>query len=126
MLRGEGIQGLTAPLLQAGTRSVVATEWRIADASAMRVMEGLYRALARGGTVVDALRDAKLDALRAGAPPHEWAAFVAMGDPMVRVPLVLPSRWRSDAVWVGAVATALLLAVAYLWRRRKPSGGEVA
>jgi len=126
VLRGEGIQGLTAPLLQAGARSVVATEWRIADASAMRVMEGLYRALAGGSTVVDALRDAKLDALRAGAPPREWAAFVAMGDPMVRVPLVLPTAWRNDGVLVGVVATALLLALAYLWRRRKRSGGEMA
>jgi hypothetical protein len=126
VLRGEGIQGLTAPLLLAGARSVVATEWRIADSSAMRVMEGLYRGLASGSPVVDALQAAKLDALRAGAPPHEWAAFVAVGDPMVRVPLVLPSAWRNDAVRAGAVATALLLALAYLWRRRKRSGAEVA
>ena len=126
VLRGEGIQGLTAPLLQAGARSVVATEWRIADTSAIRIMEGLYRALAGGSTVVDALHAAKLGALRAGAPPSEWAAFVAMGDPMVRVPLVLPASRRNDAVWAGAVATALLLVLAYLWRRRKRRGAEVA
>ena len=126
MLRGEGIQGLTAPLLQAGARSVVATEWRIADTSAVRIMEGFYRALAEGHSVVDALRVAKLGALRAGAPPREWAAFVAMGDPTVRVPLVLPREWRNETLWAGAAATAVLLALAYRRLRRKRSGAEAA
>ena len=126
VLRGEGIRGLTAPLLQAGARSVVATEWRIADTSAVRIMEGFYGALADGRPVADALQASKLAALRAGALPREWAAFVATGDPMVRVALVRPPR-DGVAVWLrsaplavlGTLLAAVLLALGYGWRTRK-------
>lgn len=129
VLRGEGIRGLTAPLLQSGARAIVATGWRVDDAGATRVMEGFYRALAGGAVVVDALRAAKLEALRAGASPREWAAFVAIGDPMVRVPLVMPSA-GPDARWRVLAAVALLFAfwfvlraaLRYGSRRRKRSG----
>jgi CHAT domain-containing protein len=35
--------------------------------------------------VADALREAKLDALRDGLAPAAWAAFTVVGDPVVRV-----------------------------------------
>ncbi len=110
VLRGEGVQGLTAPLLQAGARSVVATTWRIADASAERVVGALYRALASGKTVSDGLREAKLEALRAGARPSEWAAYVSLGDPMTRIPLTEPGRPLIPEGWPWiAVGLALLV-----------------
>ncbi len=68
VVAGEGVQGLTAPLLQAGARSVVATRWRIADRAALRMVEPFYDGLAAGLPVGDALRAAKLAALRRGAP----------------------------------------------------------
>ena len=46
LVAGEGVQGLTAPLLQAGARSVVATRWRIADRAAVRMIQPFYDALA--------------------------------------------------------------------------------
>ncbi|HXV85247.1 MAG TPA: CHAT domain-containing protein [Gemmatimonadales bacterium] len=117
VLAGEGIQGLTAPLLQAGARSVVATGWRIADQRAASLVDGFYRALASGNPVGDALRSAKVAAMRSGAPPAEWAAFVAVGDPMVRIPLVPPSARR--LVWTAAAGTALTLALLYGWTRKR-------
>jgi hypothetical protein len=114
LVAGEGVQGLTAPLLQAGARSVVATRWRIGDQHAIRMIEPLYDALAVGLPVGDALRSAKLAALRRGAPTREWAAFTAVGDPLVRVPLRRPaSSWWT---WVvGLTGTAALLgALIYL------------
>jgi CHAT domain-containing protein len=84
VVRGEGVQGLVAPLIEAGARSVVATQWRVPDRAAARFVESFYRALGRGLTVVDALRAAKVEALRRGARAGEWAAFTAVGDPLVR------------------------------------------
>lgn len=106
---GEGIQGLTAPLLQAGARSVVATAWRISDRATVPFIEAFYDGLASGQPVAGALRAAKLDAIRRGAPPREWAAFSVVGDPFVRVPLVKPSeasRWVLPGVLL-AIAVAL-------------------
>lgn len=86
-LGGEGVRGLTAPLLQAGARAVLATEWPVDDARTIPMIVAFYTALAKGRTSADALRDAALDAMRDGAPPREWAAFRLVGDPTVRVPL---------------------------------------
>jgi len=96
LIGGEGIQGLTSPLLQAGARSVVATNWRINDQRVVPFVERFYDGLARGLTVTDALRAAKLGALHAGEPPRIWAAFMAIGDPAVTVPLRAPAQsWWS-------------------------------
>lgn len=80
---GEGVQGLTGPLLEAGARSVVATTRQVGDETTVRLIERFYAALSRGDPVVDALRAAKLAALRDGVPPAAWAAFTVVGDPLV-------------------------------------------
>jgi tetratricopeptide (TPR) repeat protein len=117
---GEGIQGLTAPLLQAGARAVVATRWPIGDRSTLALVDDFYAALARGLAAGDALRAAKLAALRRGAPASEWAAFTLVGDPHVRVPLVVPSAVAQARTWATAGTLALLVAalVTFLVRGR--------
>jgi hypothetical protein len=61
-------------------------------------IERFYDGLARGLPVTDALRAAKLSAVQAGEPPQIWAAFLAIGDPGVTVPLRAPPKpWWS---WV--------------------------
>jgi tetratricopeptide (TPR) repeat protein len=96
LVGGEGVQGLTSPLLQAGARAVVATNWRINDQRVVPFVERFYDGLARGLPVTDALRTAKLSALKAGEPPRIWAAFLAIGDPLVTVPLRAPPKpWWS-------------------------------
>ncbi len=82
---GEGIRGLTAPLLQAGARAVLATLWPVADRETARFVADFYRALGRGATAADALRQAQLDAARQGRPPRAWAGFVLTGDGFTRV-----------------------------------------
>jgi hypothetical protein len=106
VVEGEGVLGLTGPLLQAGARSVVATSWRIRDQATVSFVKAFYDALAREMPVADALRAAKLDALRRGVAPSEWAVFTAVGDPVVRVPLRRP--------WLTSTSMGLLLALAVL------------
>jgi len=123
VIDGEGVQGLTAPLLAAGARVVVATSWRISDRGTVPLVEAFYAAMARALSVVDALRSAKLEAIRRGAPPRDWAAFTAVGDPLVTIPLHEPRRtpfWA--AVLLLAVAAAVVGVVAATrarWRRER-------
>lgn len=81
---GEGMQGLAAPLFEAGARALVATHWDIGDRSLIPLLEHFYRDMARGLTASDALHAAKLAALRSGASPAVWAALSLLGDPGVR------------------------------------------
>jgi hypothetical protein len=112
---GEGIQGLTAPLLEAGARSVVATSWRVGDRSTVRLVDGLYAALAEGRPVIEALRAAKLAAMRDGAPPSVWAAFQLVGDPATLVPLTPP---RPRTAWWAGAGGLVVVAIAVALRRR--------
>lgn len=122
---GEGVQGLVAPLLSAGARSVMATMWPVGDRSTARFVEDFYRQLAAGNDVSDALREAKLAAIERGATVAEWAAFNVIGDPLVEIRLQQPpARWRWPVILpiVVAITTALLVAFA----RRRASAGSPA
>ncbi|HET9039493.1 MAG TPA: CHAT domain-containing protein, partial [Gemmatimonadales bacterium] len=123
VVSGEGLEGLTTPLLEAGARSVVATQWRIGDRSTVSLVRDLYDALARRVPVAEALREAKLAAIRRGAPASEWAGFTVVGDPLVRVPLHAPSR-RLPAGWLAAAGALVLLAGGYLATRRSGRRAE--
>jgi CHAT domain-containing protein/tetratricopeptide (TPR) repeat protein len=124
-IAGEGVQGLTTPLVAAGARSVVATQWRVGDRSTVRLVTDLYDGLARGLTVAEALREAKLAALRRGAPPGEWAGFTVVGDPTAKVPLVMPPRPLVDFRLAAGLVLALA-AVGYWAVRRRGRSAERA
>lgn len=119
VLRGEGVQGLTAPLLQAGARSIVATGWPVADHRVAPLMQGFYRGLAAGLPATEALRAAKLEQLRAGVPASEWAAFTLVGDPATTLRLIEPDP---DPTWLQLGVLAALIAAGlaiYSWRRKR-------
>jgi CHAT domain-containing protein/tetratricopeptide (TPR) repeat protein len=116
---GEGVQGLTTPLLAAGARAVVATQWKVGDRSTVRLVADLYDGLARGRPVAEALREAKLAAIRRGAPPGEWAGFTVVGDPLARVPLLIPAGPGAD-LWLRIGGWLVLLGgVAAYWAVRR-------
>jgi tetratricopeptide (TPR) repeat protein len=117
MVAGEGMQGLTTPLLEAGARAVVATQWRIGDKPTVRLVADFYAGLGRGLPVVAALRAAKLAAIARGVPAGEWAAFTVVGDPLVRVPLREPAPRVIIWWWVGGAAMVVL--AVYLASRRR-------
>ncbi|HSE47095.1 MAG TPA: CHAT domain-containing protein, partial [Gemmatimonadales bacterium] len=74
-----------------------------------------YSGLADGLPATEALRRAKLEAIRNGASPAIWASFTLIGDPLARVPLERPTS-RGGASLVGVLIG--LLVVAVLTRRR--------
>jgi hypothetical protein len=102
----------------------VATQWRVGDRSTVRLVADLYDGLARGRPVAEALRDAKVAAIRRGAPPGEWAGFTVVGDPLARVPLMVPED-RTSEIWTRIAGWALILgAVTYWLVRRRGRSAE--
>lgn len=90
--------GLTRAFFYAGTPSVVAALWDVADEPTFRLVSGFYSRLAAAPDKARALRSAQLSMLRAlragevkvptaaGAvtlPEHPvlWAGFVPVGEP---------------------------------------------
>jgi CHAT domain-containing protein len=100
VVAGEGVRGLTAPLLAAGARSILATQWRLGDRAAVPLVYAIYQGLAAGLPLADAVQQAEVAARRRGAPVREWAVFTAVGDGTVRVPLHLPRPDRVPA-WLS-------------------------
>ncbi len=79
---GEGLIGLTRAFQYAGARSVLASLWRVEDASTGELMERFYGHLRTGKTKDEALRLAQIDLIRSAdfAQPKDWAAFQLNGD----------------------------------------------
>jgi CHAT domain-containing protein/tetratricopeptide (TPR) repeat protein len=95
---GDGVAGLARAFVYAGTPSIVATLWDVADEPAARFIPQFYRAIERGTDKARALRDAQLQLLRdlrAGRVtistdtmtlalrehPVLWASFTLVGEP---------------------------------------------
>jgi len=81
VIAGEGVRGLTGAFLQAGAQSVIATAWRVNDRDVVPVVTTLYEQLARHRAVGNALRNAKLAAIKRNVAPSVWGAFTLVGDP---------------------------------------------
>jgi CHAT domain-containing protein len=76
---GEGLVGFAWAFLRAGARRVVAGLWDVDDRSTAQLMDRMYEGIAAGESPSRALRDAKLELLRAGgrgASPYAWGAFL--------------------------------------------------
>ncbi|HEU4588156.1 MAG TPA: CHAT domain-containing protein [Gemmatimonadales bacterium] len=82
---GEGIRGLTAPLLQAGAGAVLATLWPVGDKEAAAFAREFYAALGRGLRLANALRAAQLAAIQRNVPARAWASFVLTGNGFQRI-----------------------------------------
>jgi tetratricopeptide (TPR) repeat protein len=112
---GEGVQGLTAPFLSAGARSVVASRWDVDDQATALMMEDFYRALLERQPVAAALTTAR-DAARArGAPATVWGAFVVVGDPWAKPGLERAPRGVTPLLIVLGLGGAGL----FWWVRRR-------
>ena len=95
---GDGISGMSRALFYAGTPSVVATLWDVADQPSAAIMKGFYTHWLGGLDKRAALRRAQLDLLqklrsgsmsvrtplgnvRLDARPFYWASYVLIGEP---------------------------------------------
>lgn len=72
---GEGLVGLAWAVLSAGARNVIASLWKVPDRATYEVMNALYSHIYSGDFPAHALRSAKLEIIRKGGNPYDWAAF---------------------------------------------------
>lgn len=79
----EGIIGLTRALQSAGARSIVASQWKVADESTAALMVAFHQKLRQGWAKDEALRQAMASVQQAPrtAHPYYWAPFFLVGDP---------------------------------------------
>ncbi|MGQ0646804.1 MAG: CHAT domain-containing protein [Gemmatimonadaceae bacterium] len=99
---GEGVQGLVAPVLEAGAQAVAVTQWRIRDHSLIDLMTRFYRGMYEGLTAGDALAAAKRQSLARGESPAVWAAVTLVGDGSVRPLRASAAERPIDAPTSGA------------------------
>ncbi|MGM0650126.1 MAG: CHAT domain-containing protein [Bacteroidota bacterium] len=76
---GEGVIALPRGGILAGVPRVLASLWKIHDERTKDFMFLFYKHLAEGNTYRQALRLAKLDAIKAGFLTKNWAGFVLIG-----------------------------------------------
>jgi CHAT domain-containing protein len=82
-VKGEGLVGLTHSFMSAGSKSVVASLWKVDDHATAALMSDFYQFMFREGMPpVVALRAAKLKMMqnRRWQAPYYWAGFVFQGD----------------------------------------------
>jgi CHAT domain-containing protein/Tfp pilus assembly protein PilF len=92
---GEGLVGLARAFQYAGARSVLASQWKVADAATSELMKRFYAGLKSGMPKDQALQAAQKELIRSRIPakdssgrtveldashPFYWAAFQLIGD----------------------------------------------
>jgi CHAT domain-containing protein len=80
-IAGEGMIGLSRAFIVAGARTVLVSQWSVADQATATLMVAFYRAYLAGVDKARALQEA-MQALRAsptGADPRYWAPFCLVG-----------------------------------------------
>ncbi|MGZ3573252.1 MAG: CHAT domain-containing protein [Gemmatimonadaceae bacterium] len=78
IMQGSDESSLAQAFLIAGAQSVVATLWRVDDASAVRVADSFYLQLRNGLSPEEALASAQRDAIRRRGD-YTWAAYTVSG-----------------------------------------------
>jgi CHAT domain-containing protein len=82
VMQGEGIYGLRRALFIAGTESLVASLWQVADEETQALMVAYYGRVLKGETRSGALRNVQTSMLAtpATAHPYYWASFGMFGN----------------------------------------------
>ncbi len=121
-IKGEGLVGLTHSFMSAGSKSVVASLWKVDDRATSVLMSDFYESMLQQGIApATALRSAKLKLMREKrwSPPYYWAGFVFQGDYTNRIDVKSNSR-----LYVGLALLLLVLILSglvVLHRRKRRS-----
>ena len=83
---GEGVFGLRRALVLAGAESQMISLWRVSDLGTRELMTSYYKAIQKGASRADALRDVQLQMINGRMAqarfrhPFYWASFIQSGD----------------------------------------------
>jgi CHAT domain-containing protein len=123
-IRGEGLMGLTRGFMFAGSRSVVASLWKVDDRATAVLMSHFYEAmLQKGLPPAAALRWAKEELRKEPAwqAPFFWAGFVLQGE-YDRPISVSPKYLTARKLWLLLLITAVIAGL-LIWKARNRRAG---
>ena len=122
-VKGEGLIGLTRAFMYAGSRSVVASLWKVDDRATAVLMADFYKSMLQDGMPpAAALRAAKqrLRQQKAWSAPYFWAGFVLQGE--YKEPIVVSrNSWLPMGLAVSLAAIVISLGLMILQRRHRRS-----
>jgi hypothetical protein len=121
-VNGEGILGITRGFMYAGSRSIVASLWKVSDEATAELMGHFYRAMFRKRLPPSAaLRDAKEQMWRQERwrPPYYWAAFVMQGEGTRQPPAVADVDGGAPLVRTAALTALAVAVLLTLWSVRR-------
>ena len=117
-IKGEGFVGLTHSFISAGSRSVVASLWKVDDRATATLMADLYQSmLQKGMSPAAALRAAKLKVMqdKRWTAPYFWAGFVVQGEYTNHIN-VENNSWRHRGMIV-LLSLLLISSGVVVWKR---------
>lgn len=112
-VNGEGILGITRGFMYAGSRSVIASLWKVNDVATAELMRYFYQAMLKDGLPPSAaLRAAKekMWKQKRWQSPYFWAAFVMQGK-YDHSPVIVAQAHTQNSTAVMISAAVLLLAL---------------
>ena len=120
-IKGEGIVGLTHGFLSAGSKSVVASLWKVDDRATAVLMTEFYKSMLEDGLPpAAALRFAKqkIQQEKAWSAPYFWAGFVLQGE--YKEPVVVDrNSWLRPGAVIWLAVLLVLSAVTLLFQKRR-------
>jgi len=120
-VKGEGLIGLTRGFMYAGSKSVIASLWKVDDRATAELMKRFYEAMFEEGlTPAAALRKAKESMWRESRwrAPYFWAAFVLQGEYKDAIYIARTDRLTNYTL-ICVVMLLLVSGAIYTRRRRR-------
>lgn len=120
-INGEGFVGLTRGFMYAGSRSVLASLWKVDDEATAELMAHFYRAMLKEGLPPAAALQKAKQAMQANPKWHHpfyWAAFVLQGE--YREPIRVDgfgTTYAPFAVVIAASSIAVFFFMRRVWKK---------
>lgn len=121
-VKGEGLIGLTRGFMYAGSKSVMASLWKVDDRATADLMSHFYRALVKERLPPSAaLRWAQVEMWKQSRwrVPYYWAAFVLQGEYSQSIQINRETRESTKLPVLFSIVGASAMIGFYAFRRRK-------
>jgi CHAT domain-containing protein len=119
LIKGEGIEGLNRAFFYAGASSVMLTLWAINDQASYQLLERFYFHLRSSGSIMTALRMAKLEMIESGvlAHPYYWGGFIVTGE---TDKVIFPRKMNKWIFATASLCAGLALLILIINHERHP------
>jgi len=121
-IKGEGLVGLTHAFMSAGSKSVVASLWKVDDRATAVLMGHFYKAmLQQGMSPAAALRSAKLKMMQDEHwnAPYYWAGFVLQGEYTNRISVDHHPWLKTRFVALSFLTLIAVTGLLIIYKRRR-------